>query len=115
MKQLEVQIMGQSYLLGCPEGGESRLLEAVARVDAAMCKIRDAGKVKARDRIAVLAALNLAFELHERDLGPAEIAVPPRPASQEASTTPADSAQDAQWASLIERLDLALGDDGRLI
>ena len=32
-------------------------------VDAAMCKIRDAGKVKARDRIAVLAALNLAFDL----------------------------------------------------
>ncbi|MBC7601519.1 MAG: cell division protein ZapA, partial [Ramlibacter sp.] len=28
MKQLEVQIMGQSYLLACPEGGEQRLLEA---------------------------------------------------------------------------------------
>ena len=62
MKQLEVQIMGQSYLLGCPEGGEQRLLEAVEKVDTAMCRIRDAGKVKARDRIAVLAALNLAFE-----------------------------------------------------
>ena len=33
MKQLEVQIMGQSYLLGCPEGGDARLLEAVERVD----------------------------------------------------------------------------------
>jgi len=62
MKQLEVQIMGQSYLLGCPEGGEQRLLEAVEKVDTAMCRIRDAGKVKARDRIAVLAALNLAFD-----------------------------------------------------
>ena len=67
MKQLEVQIMGQSYLLGCPEGGESRLLEAVERVDTAMCKIRDAGKIRARDRIAVLAALNLAFDLVERE------------------------------------------------
>eukprot|EP01034_Spumella_vulgaris_P039025 gene39025-48195_t len=66
-KQLEVQIMGQSYLLGCPEGGESRLLDAVEKVDTAMCKIRDAGKVKARDRIAVLAALNLAFEIADRD------------------------------------------------
>jgi hypothetical protein len=47
MKQLEVQIMGQSYLLGCPAGGEQRLLEAVEKVDTAMCKIRDAGKVKA--------------------------------------------------------------------
>jgi cell division protein ZapA len=63
MKQIEVQIMGQSYLLGCPDGGEAQLREAVDRVDAAMCKIRDAGKVKARDRIAVLASLNLAFDL----------------------------------------------------
>jgi cell division protein ZapA len=68
MKQLEVQIMGQSYLLGCPEGGQGRLLEAVERVDTAMCKIRDAGKVKARDRIAVLAALNLAFDVAERSV-----------------------------------------------
>ena len=30
MKQLEVTIMGQSYILGCPEGGEQSLLEAVA-------------------------------------------------------------------------------------
>ena len=65
MKQLEVKIMGQGYLLGCPEGGEERLQQAVQRVDAAMCKIRDAGKIKARDRIAVLAALNMAFELTE--------------------------------------------------
>ena len=32
-KQLDVQIMGQSYILGCPEGGEERLLAAVAKVD----------------------------------------------------------------------------------
>lgn len=63
MRQLEVQIMGQSYLLTCPEDGEVRLREAVAKVDEAMCSIRDLGKVKARDRIAVLAALNLTFEL----------------------------------------------------
>ena len=30
MKQIEVTIMGQSYILGCPEGGERALLEAVA-------------------------------------------------------------------------------------
>jgi cell division protein ZapA len=69
MKQLEVQIMGQSYLLGCPENGDARMLDAVNRVDMAMCRIRDAGKIKARDRIAVLAALNLAFELPERTPG----------------------------------------------
>ena len=66
-KQIEVQIMGQSYLLACPVGGEQALLDAVERVDTAMCRIRDAGKVKARDRIAVLASLNLAFELSQKE------------------------------------------------
>ncbi len=67
MKQIEVQILQQSYLLACPEGQESRLLDAVERVDTAMTRIRDAGKVRARERIAVLAALNLAFEIADRD------------------------------------------------
>ena len=63
MKQIEVTIMGQSYVLGCPEGGEAALREAVNNVDREMCAIRDAGRVKARERIAVLAALNLAYAL----------------------------------------------------
>ena len=66
MKQLEVTILGQSYLLGCPDGGEALLGAAVANVDREMSSIRDAGKVKARERIAVLAALNLAYQLAER-------------------------------------------------
>ena len=52
MKQIEVTIMGHSYLLGCPEGGERNLQDAVARVDREMCAIRDAGKIKARERSA---------------------------------------------------------------
>jgi cell division protein ZapA len=106
MKQLEVQIMGQSYLLGCPEGGEQRLLEAVERVDTAMCKIRDAGKVKARDRIAVLAALNLAFDIADRGAAAAQPAAPARNGS---------AIDDPRLAGLIDRLDHALGDDGRLL
>ena len=62
MKQIEVQIMGQSYLLASSIEGESTLRQAVAKVDTAMCQIRDAGKIKARDRIAVLAALNIAAQ-----------------------------------------------------
>jgi cell division protein ZapA len=104
-KQIEVQIMGQSYLLGCPEGGEGRLLEAVEKVDTAMCRIRDAGKVKARDRIAVLAALNLAFDVADREVAAPRAA--PAPATNGAS--------DPRLASLLVRLDRALGDDGRLI
>jgi cell division protein ZapA len=107
-KQLEVQIMGQSYLLGCPEGGESRLLDAVERVDTAMCKIRDAGKVKARDRIAVLAALNLAFENHD-----AQTPAAPPLASTPAAAESAPHSPELQL--LLQRLDQVLSGDGQLL
>jgi cell division protein ZapA len=120
MKQLDVQIMGQSYLLGCPEGGEARLLDAVEKVDAAMCKIRDAGKIKARDRIAVLAALNLAFELSELEANALKTS---RTATATASTakpqaagmSAAEAAAQPQLTALLQRLDSALGVDGRLL
>jgi cell division protein ZapA len=120
MKQLEVQIMGQSYLLGCPEGGDARLLEAVERVDTAMCKIREAGKVRARERIAVLAALNLAFELSERSTTVAAVTESVAPQANAPVQGGARSPQDAGDSdllllSLLERLDAALGEDGRLL
>lgn len=103
MKQMEVTIMGQSYLLGCPPGGEAALTAAVAQVDREMSAIRDAGKVKARERIAVLAALNLAYQLAET----------PRDAQREASgPTPVSS---PEVDTLIKRLDEALGHDGQLL
>lgn len=102
MKQIEVTILGQSYILGCPEGGETSLLEAVGNVDREMSAIRDAGKVKARERIAVLAALNLAYQLAER---PA--------ASTSASAGDADHNVDVD--ALIRRIDHTLGADGQLL
>ncbi len=112
MKQLEVQIMGQNYLLGCPAGGESRLLEAVERVDTAMCKIRDVGKVRARDRIAVLAALNLAFDLGDGGGGMSQAATQ-EPAT--ASSGNGDTDDGLMLSALLDRLDRALGEDGQLI
>ena len=105
-KQIEVQIMSQSYLLGCPEGGEAQMMAAVGKVDAAMCKIRDAAKIKARERIAVLAALNLAFEVTEESASAAPIA---------AAQLDLDGAPSQQLTDLIAKLDEALGDDGRLL
>jgi len=63
MSQLNVSMMGQSYKLACKEGEEAALQEAVAYLDKRMCAIRDAGKIKGNDRIAVMAALNMAAEL----------------------------------------------------
>jgi cell division protein ZapA len=102
VKQLEVTILGQGYVLGCPEGGEALLASAVASVDREMSTIRDSGKVKARERIAVLAALNLAYQLAER---------------APAASTPAASeeASDVDLAAVLQRVDRALGDDGQLL
>lgn len=115
MKQIEVQIMGQSYLLGCPDGGEAQLREAVDRVDAAMCKIRDAGKVKARDRIAVLASLNLAFDLAAQQATQQAAAAAPAPAVAAAADAQANAEADPRAAQLIQRLDQALAGDGHLL
>ena len=128
MKQVEVTILGQGYILGCPEGGEARLGAAVAAVDREMSAIRDAGKIKARDRIAVLAALTLAYQLAER--GERATAAPgsePAEQTRGAGTSQAgqgnpandqttDSANDqaVDLGALIARLDAAL-DDGHLI
>ena len=106
MKQLEVEIMGQNYRLSCPEGGETRLHDAVARVDGAMCKIRDNSKIRARDRIAVLAALNMAFDVADQV---PSAAMPHSVAPTAATTAPVDYGQiDARLTSLIQRLDSAL-------
>ena len=63
MIQLDVSIMGQPYKLACKEGEESALHEAVKYLDGKMCAIRDAGKLKGNDRIAVMAALGIAAAL----------------------------------------------------
>ncbi|MET3132492.1 cell division protein ZapA [Oxalobacteraceae bacterium GrIS 1.11] len=62
MTHLDVSIMGQSYRMVCREGEEKALREAARYLDGKMSAIRDAGKVKGNDRIAVLAALSVAAE-----------------------------------------------------
>ncbi len=97
--------MGQSYLLGCPDGGEAALSKAVSQVDREMSAIRDAGRVKARERIAVLAALNLAYQLAESGTA---AATESRPAPAAANSLP-------DLDGMIRRLDEALGHDGQLL
>jgi cell division protein ZapA len=120
MKQVEVTILGQGYILGCPEGGEARLGAAVAAVDREMSAIRDAGKIKARDRIAVLAALNLAYQLAERgERAPSTSGAEPAEQAHGGGTSQASPGAPAadqapDLGPLIARLDAAL-DDGHLI
>ena len=62
MIHLDVTIMGNPYRLVCKEGEEKTLKEAVSYLDGKMTALRDSGKVKGNDRIAVMAALSMAAE-----------------------------------------------------
>ena len=60
---LEVSILGRDYRVACKDSEKAELLQAVAFLDKRMREIRDAGKVVGNERIAVMAALNIAHEL----------------------------------------------------
>jgi cell division protein ZapA len=60
---LDVNILGRDYKVACKESERAELTEAVAYLDRKMRDIRGAGKVVGADRIAVMAALNIAHEM----------------------------------------------------
>ena len=60
---LDVTLLGREFKVACRESERTELLEAVAFLDRRMRDIRDAGKVSGTDRIAVMAALNIAHDL----------------------------------------------------
>ena len=68
-KTIEISLLGRNYKIACEEGERAALLEAVAYLDAKMGEIKKAGKVSGTDRIAVMAALNIAHELLTVKLG----------------------------------------------
>ena len=57
-----LRIMEKEYVVACPYEERSALLDAAEFLNARMREIRDSGKVVGHDRIAVMAALNLAHE-----------------------------------------------------
>ena len=62
-KTVEVNLLGRTYRVACDDGEREALMQAVAYLDAKMNDIRKAGKVMGAERIAVMAALNVAHEL----------------------------------------------------
>ena len=68
-KTIEISILGRSYKIACADGEREALLEASAYLDGKMSDIRKAGKVNGTDRIAVMAALNIAHEFLSIKLG----------------------------------------------
>ena len=60
---LDVALLGRDYKVACKESERAELVEAVALLDRRMRDIRDTGKITGVERVAVMAALNLAHEL----------------------------------------------------
>jgi cell division protein ZapA len=60
---LDVSLLGRDYRIACIESERAELDEAIALLDRRMREIREAGKVSGNERIAVMAALNLAHDL----------------------------------------------------
>ena len=86
-----VNILDKDYQVGCPPEQQAELAQSAQHLDSQMRKIREAGKVIGLDRIAVMAALNIAHEL-----------------MQEKSRADGDSVTDDKLKRLNNKLDNAL-------
>ena len=73
-KGLQINVMGREFRVACPENEQKGLLEAVAYLNKKMGEIRDNGKVIGLERIAIMAALNIAHELLATKVGGFDIA-----------------------------------------
>jgi cell division protein ZapA len=60
---VSLMIMGKEYKITCDPEEQEELIYSAQKLDQQMRKMRDSGKVAGPDRIAVMAALNLAHEL----------------------------------------------------
>jgi cell division protein ZapA len=67
-----VRILDREYLVACPPEEREGLLAAATLLDSRMREIRSGNRMAGIDRIAVLAALNLAHELSQQRQGGSE-------------------------------------------
>jgi len=62
-KGMDINILGREFRVACPADEQEALLSAADYLDKKMREIREQGKVIGVERIAVMAALNIAYEL----------------------------------------------------
>jgi cell division protein ZapA len=60
---IDVNILGRQFRVACTDEEKPELLKAVSYLDGKMREIRGSGKVIGVERIAIMAALNMAHEL----------------------------------------------------
>jgi cell division protein ZapA len=61
--QVSVRILDKEYQVACPASERTDLLDSAEILNAKMREIRDSGRIVGLDRIAVMAALNMANDL----------------------------------------------------
>ena len=103
---LDVSLLGHEYKVACKPGEEDELREAVAFLDARMREIRDTHKLHSTERVAVMAALNLAHEFRRARTG-AKVA-------DESTKVDAPSAR-RRIASMRSAIDQALSGQEKLL
>lgn len=97
---LTISLLGREFRVACPEGEERQLLSAVEYLNRKLKEIRDTGKVVGNERIAIMAALNIAHE-HVSNPGKGE----------NAAATPEVAAIRRRILAMQETLDSALAAD----
>jgi cell division protein ZapA len=65
---LTINLLGREFRVGCPEGEEKLLLATVDYLNRKLKEVRDVGKVTGNERIALMAALNIAHEYLSRKM-----------------------------------------------
>jgi cell division protein ZapA len=63
---VSIRILEKEYQVACPAGEKADLMASAEMLNQKMREIRDSGKVVGLDRVAVMAALNMANELLQR-------------------------------------------------
>jgi cell division protein ZapA len=102
MVTLDVSLLGRDYKVACKEGEEVELRDAVAFLERRMQAIRDGSKASSVERIAVMAALNLAHDFQRERATPS--AAPAALASAEGIDVPAVRRRIAGMQSAIDQV-----------
>lgn len=107
---LDVSLLGREYKVACKEGEEAELREAVLFLDRRMRDIRESSKSHSAERIAVMAALNLAHDFQrDRSSSSAE------PTANSPSTIIDAAAARRRIDSMRSAIDLVLANQEKLL
>ena len=93
-----ISLLGREFRVACPEGEQKQLMASVDYLNRRMKEVRDTGKVVGNERIAIMAALNIAHEL---------MSIPGKASSQAAD----NPAIKRRIVAMQETLDAALAAD----